>query len=648
MAKIKLIANTESYSIYNGSMLDMLEIIEPNTIDSIITDPPYELNFMNKGWDRTGIAFQPETWRKCYEVLKPGGYLLAFGGSKTFHRIACAIEDAGFEIRDTIMWLYGCLSEDTEILTLNGWERYHKAIEESPVICYNMDKDSFEIHQPERSFIYENKHPAYRIKSDFTDQIVSRNHRCIVERGGRKVFAYAETLERQESVPFLESLHDLPETIPYPHEGTSITKQDLLQRVRLQEYQQKQEGESNPSGAMRGEGVDNLPCMWGYGKTRTTLATVEEVEYVGNMWCVQVPTGAFVARRNGQIFITGNSGFPKSLNIGLAIDKKLGLKSKIIGKGKSGNANTHTRSLNMVKNPFGGEYEIKQAQNQWQGWGTALKPAYEPIIVARKPFKGTVADNVIKYGVGGINIDGCRIPLENGETIATNVGFLDNLQSDGWGTKKCITEKTSQGRFPANVIHDGSDEVESLFPHTKSGKMTSEHQRHTDGSPNGIYGKFNKEHPLSETYGDSGSASRFFYCAKANKKDRDEGLEIAASTINDGRKKSIDNPYQRGETLRKNIHPTVKPCELMQYLVRLVTPKGGIILDPFMGSGSTGKACMFENRERQADYKFIGIDLEEEYCNIARDRIDYALNKYKYDYQQELEKAKEKGQLSLF
>jgi hypothetical protein len=444
-----------AYEVHQGDCLEVLKQYPDNYFDSVVTDPPYELGFMGKKWDSTGIAYNVELWKECLRVLKPGGHLLAFGGTRTYHRMACAIEDAGFEIRDCIQWLYGCLSEDTEILTLNGWERYHKAIKESPVICYNIDKDTFELHKPERIFIYENEYPAYRIKSDFTDQIVSRNHRCIVERDGRKVFAYAETLERQESVPFLESLHDLPETIPYLHEGTSVTKQDLLERVRLQEYQQKQEGESNPSGAMRGEGVDNLPCMWeerlgvpkdvkegrnthlqqtvqrgfegggmeetcpqregeldegvgakvsraydggeqpslegrgdvlqkegqlygsevctmprtvptdgeerwlcygtsadrgatlgenveadrsstsyrsqsdqqrscesyvvseqqcsqevrSYGKTRTTLATVEEVEYVGNMWCVQVPTGAFVARRNGQIFITGNSGF---------------------------------------------------------------------------------------------------------------------------------------------------------------------------------------------------------------------------------------------------------------------------------------------------------------------------------------------------
>lgn len=363
---MKLFCDSEKYKIYNGSMLDMLEVIEQNSIDNIVCDPPYELGFMGKKWDSFGIAFQPKTWEKCLKVLKPGGYLLAFGGSRTFHRIAVAIEDAGFEIRDTIMWLYG-------------------------------------------------------------------------------------------------------------------------------------------------------------------------------------------------------SGFPKSLDISKAIDKKLGARRKVVG-------------------------------SKWQGWGTALKPAYEPIIVARKPFKTTVAENIMKYGVGGINIDECRIPTDafkekQNKTIEVNANNL--------------------GRFPANVIHDGSEEV---------------------------------------TY-NTQEMSRYFYTAKVSKKDRDEGLDMfEEKMVTDGcirSNKETARKFGANSALRKNIHPTVKPTELMQYLVRLVSPKGATILDPFMGSGSTGKACMFENRERNANYKFIGIDLEKEYCEIAKARIDYALNKYKYDYQQELKNAEEQGQISF-
>jgi site-specific DNA-methyltransferase (adenine-specific) len=235
------------------------------------------------------------------------------------------------------------------------------------------------------------------------------------------------------------------------------------------------------------------------------------------MWCVKVATGAFVARRHGKIFITGNSGFPKSMDVSKAIDKKHGA----------------------------------DAAAQWQGWGTCLKPAWEPIIVARKQLDGTVAHNVMTYGTGGINIDGCRVPTN--EYIITN-GVSKEVQDrqgiyGSYGEKKTgQTNGQKLGRFPANLVHDGSQEVLELFPN------------------------------------DSG---RFFYCAKASKKDRGEG----------------------------NDHPTVKPNALMRWLVRLVCPQGGIVLDPFMGSGSTGVACI------QEGMRFVGIDMDEHYCDIARKRI---------------------------
>ena len=422
---MKLFCDSEKYKIYNGSMLDMLEVIEQNSIDSIVCDPPYELGFMGKKWDSSGIAFQPKTWEKCLKVLKPGGYLLTFGGSRTFHRIAVAIEDAGFEIRDTIMWLYG-----------SGFPK-----------SYNIAK---------------------------------------------AISAYERT------------------------------------------------GGSSPKNLRKDRQGDDYK-----------------------------PTGQ------------------KDYRKGRAFSSEI----------KNDNKKT----------------ELTDNAKQWQGWGTALKPAYEPIIVARKPFKTSIIENIMKYGVGGINIDECRVEYgnETDNRIGTDAkaggskeslfGFFSNVKD------KNIQMYKLNGRFPANVIHDGSEEA-------------------TDNMQD---------------------ASRYFYTAKASKKDREEGLEIAASTINDGRKKSIDNPYQRGETPRKNIHPTVKPTELLQYLVRLVSPKGATILDPFMGSGSTGKAAMFENRERNANYKFIGIDLEKEYCEIAQARIDYALNKYEYDYQQELKKAEERGQIAF-
>lgn len=431
---MKLFCDSKNYKIYNGSMLDMLEVIEENSIDSIVCDPPYEIGFMGRSWDKTGIAFQSNTWQKCFEVLKDGGYLLAFGGSRTFHRIAVAIEDAGFELRDTIMWLYG-----------SGFPK------------------------------------SMNIAKGIEGKIL---------RGSANTTEFHKLKGEEINTKI------------------GFSKQQYEQGARPEDYTERH------------------------------------------------------------------------------------------------------KSLTNI------QYETDLAK-QWQGWGSQLKPAYEPIIVARKPFKTSLVENVMINGVGGINIDECRVGneiIKGGTMPKFDDGKLGVCNYKTIGASR-IEREDNIGRFPANVIHDGSEEVESGFP---------------DTSNNG------------------GSASRYFYTAKASKKDRDEGLDIVElQKVNDGRKTEIDNPFQRGETLRKNIHPTVKPVELMQYLVRLVSPKGATILDPFMGSGSTGKAVMFENRERDANYKFIGIDLEKEYCEIAKARIDYALNKYEYDYLQELKQAEEKGQLVL-
>lgn len=463
---MKLYSSNEEYKLYNGNMLDMLEVIEKESIDSIVTDPPYGLTsitkrfgkensaecqygkdgsfqrlskgFMGKEWDGSGIEYNVDAWKKCYEVLKPGGYLLAFGGSRTYHRIACAIEDAGFEIRDTIMWLYG-------------------------------------------------------------------------------------------------------------------------------------------------------------------------------------------------------SGFPKSMNIGLALDKKNGIDNRTGEVRTNGNKGGGVNTFDDDNYVWKDEFEVREATNEWNGWGTALKPSFEPIIVARKPFKGSCIDNVIKYGVGGINIDECRVPF-NGDKWNTQKSGTSSraFQSEEKTTAGGICEANDNGRFPANTIltYDETDfeEVCGGFPNTKSTKTNS---KLLDIRGNN-YNNANKTLDISYERGfnDSGSASRYFYCAKASKKDRDEGLEeFDDSKVNDGRETPIDNAFQRGETTRKNIHPTVKPTELMQYLVRLVTPNGGTILDPFNGSGSTGKSVMYENKERNKNYKYIGIELTEEYLPIAKARIEYVCNKIEKDNQ---------------
>lgn len=423
---MNLFVDNKDYLIYNDDMTNLESDIASNSVDAIVTDPPYELSFMGKSWDSAGVSFQKSTWIHCYNVLKPGGYLLAFGGSRTFHRIACAIEDAGFEIRDTIMWIYG-------------------------------------------------------------------------------------------------------------------------------------------------------------------------------------------------------SGMPKSMNLGLAIDKHNGVESKVIGtvnapdfqdsgKQVKESIGIDKRSFGQAENVKRKFVEIKEAQNAWNGWGSTLKPAYEPIVVARKPFRGSLVENVLEYGVGGINIDDCRVPFENTKNAATNPLYRKHggySTTTGYKKYDSVTnfdtshnEVSDRGRFPANVIlsYDETDydEVCEGFPSRTSpnGSILNDYYQSTGDS--NIYSKYGDVVPHFESYGDSGSASRYFYCAKASKRDRNDGL-----------------------IGKKNIHVAVKPTSLMQYLVRLVAPKGATVLDPFMGSGSTGKAVMYENLDRNAGYKFIGIELDAEYCEIANERISY-------------------------
>lgn len=256
---------------------------------------------------------------------------------------------------------------------------------------------------------------------------------------------------------------------------------------------------------------------------------------------------------------------------------------------------------------------VTDEAKQWNGWGTALKPAHEPICVARKPLDGTVANNVMKWGTGAINVDGCRVE-HNEDLSVTRVPKEMDTSKQGWGFK--AVSRDNAGRWPANLIHDGSEEVLARFPQSTAG---------TETQPRGKGGIWS---PSTGTlagpqYGDSGSAARFFYCPKASKKDRDDGCEGMEERRESDRDKDDgvggDNPRNRTNEARRNFHPTVKPTDLMRYLCRLVTPPGGTVLDPFMGSGSTGRGAVFEG------FAFTGIELSDEYAVIARARIDAAL-----------------------
>ena len=443
--KIKLQQQGGLMNLINNDCILAMKEMPDNLVDSIVTDPPYELGFMGKSWDSTGIANSVEMWSEALRVLKPGGHLIAFSGSRTYHRMAVAIEDAGFEIRDQIMWVYG-------------------------------------------------------------------------------------------------------------------------------------------------------------------------------------------------------SGFPKSHNIAKQLDKLAGVKGKIIGE-KTGKGYSSQQEKNLEhgfreykaglphEHADLNEYALASDEaKQWQGWGTALKPAHEPMVLARKPVIGTVANNVLIYGVGGLNIDASRVKTEdNLNGGAYSKGEYDtNGKVLELGLKRQEGQyEQPQGRFPANFIHDGSDEVLELFPESKGGAYPAKRGQ----AINTAFASGQETEGGFRAMGDSGSAARFFYCAKASNRDRNEGLDgfeaiqtlggggLTAEMKEDGSYEtaSAGGKYGSIKAKAQNHHPTVKPTSLMQYLVRLVTPPHGIVLDPFMGSGSTGKACAYEG------FDFIGIDQSKEYVEIAKARIDFAL-----------------------
>tara|TARA_R110002167_G_scaffold328594_1_gene534915 strand:+ start:150 stop:1295 length:1146 start_codon:yes stop_codon:yes gene_type:complete len=311
------------------------------------------------------------------------------------------------------------------------------------------------------------------------------------------------------------------------------------------------------------------------------------------------------------------SGFPKSHNIGKAVDKLEGNKREVIGTenidiGMQGGSMHSGRSTKIVQR------DKTKGNSEWEGWGTALKPAHEPIVMARKPFKGTVAENVLTHGTGGINIDECRVGTEL-------------IKTHGKGTMKGNTPivpqnpdyegKTHTGRFPANIIHDGSEEVLEIFPETNPSKR---HYRTSPKNKNVCYGVYNENNTI-RGHNDEGTAARFFYCAKASKAERNMGLDdfkeefkAAADFRPNHKEKALEgesgNPFGRWGKIKNN-HPTVKPIKLMEYLVRLVTPKEGIVLEPFAGSGTTLIAC------KQQGFNYIGIEREQEYCDIAEARL---------------------------
>ena len=661
-----------TYQILLGNNLDILPTLPDNSVDSIVTDPPYELGFMGKKWDSSGIAYSVELWQQCLRVLKPGGHLLSFGGTRTWHRVAVAIEDAGFEIRDSIAWLYG--------------SGFPKSLDVSKAI----DKNNGKITRLSDFTIWM-RTTGLTVRQ-VTDALREAN--LISENGTMASHYFATSESSQPAIPTAA----------------------MWQVIR-------------PMIAEVPNWVDEM------------VARIEaEREVIG-----QKTAGMGSGKTFGMLQSEGHN---------LAAEKEIDITAP----------------------------STPEAQ-QWQGWGTALKPAFEPIVVARKPIEGTVANNVLKWGTGGLNIDGSRIGTEamGGYEVKSSMG---RRTSDG-GQHNDFVANASQGRWPANIILD---------PYTaevldeQSGTSKSPTGQITQGGKAGggfdIGSSDGTRNTKFQGHGDTGGASRFFkvavsekpdtmnlcknttannvanylitiratigntaltsagtelekrlaqavkdagiqcdscgisiaqslvelktlalsestplqdfmhtyksstliqnlaliveqwvntdtiptttslsklfgsvppaiaehirpeslkldsdqvrflYQAKASKRDRNEGLdelEEKTGSYMTGRKEgsaglvmtkadgtTFENPYAGKSGAAKNFHPTVKPTTLMEYLIKLVTPPGGVVLDPFTGSGSTGKAAILKG------FDFIGIEMTEEYLPIIEGRLKHA------------------------
>jgi DNA modification methylase len=391
---------TSPFTLHHGDCLEVLRSMPDASVHAVVTDPPYGLSFMGRKWDYDVPSV--DIWRECLRVLKPGGHLLAFAGTRTQHRMAVRIEDAGFEIRDMIAWVYG--------------SGFPKSLDVSKAI----------------------------------DKAAGAEREVV---GSRKLTGTARIIGGQ-------------------------------------------------GGATAGRSAD----AYDEGETRDTLA-------------ITAPA-------------------------------------------------------------------TPEAQ-QWSGWGTALKPALEPITMARKPLQGTVAANVLQHGCGGLNVDGCRVDASGADLSCVHNTSLGSASGGIYGKAGAFVSKGSPlGRWPANLIHDGSDEVVGLFPLSNSNATPRNRSPKADRTQ---WRNGGAEYSDTTEYGDTGSAARFFYTAKAAKTER------------------------QGVT-----HPTVKPLGLMRYLVRLVTPPGGIVLDPFMGSGTTIKGAISEG------FQAVGIEREAEYFAMAEQRLNGA------------------------
>jgi DNA modification methylase len=884
--------------LLNEDCLVTMKRLPDNCIDAVVTDPPYGISFMNKKWDYDIPSV--DIWKEALRILKPGAHMLVACGTRTQHRMTTNIEDAGFEVRDIIVWAYGCLSEDTEVLTHNGWKDYKNLNTEDNILQWNKFNNILSWSKPKGVFEYEVNDDMVLLENRHTSQLLTQNHSVVAKirkhnRNPKPI--HFDTIKAGE----IKSKYqiDLPlagnliegKDVKYPYlvgwwltdawkhgDGKAVmfsqSKKQTLNKLRdfldnigakYSEYIKTRINENHQDehtfyvtediaeyllnnwqdrelnwdmllwnqksrydlleGLLDGDGSRSKTrgysevfwskkshrldivqalclslnirshidyqkgCVYLNRNHNTTQIQYKHKKpiqpYTGIVWCLQTETGAFAVRRNGRAFITGNSGFPKSLNISKAIDKELGCEREVVATHNKGAANKpNGNSFDDDNYVWSRTVDITSPSSdlakQYDGYGTALKPAWEAfslftkpiddltilkdiiscllkslaLIVAkssqlnlrepnegvniaqwiaekninipedllevtdmlqlelvttsnlnivlswltiladlwrvesististatgltteltilksmewenilgniilpknnqtetltanvcdvvslfnvlelllrntpsltaqenaslvlkdlkpsvelftlfRKPLsESTIAKNVMKHGTGGINVDGCRVGSEITQTCIKDLSEAHGNQFGKPGIKyPTIGFKDNlPGRFPANLIHDGSQEILDLFPNTGSGNNKQPYSYKGREYNNKDTSMFNGDKPEAPSnYNDYSSASRFFYCAKASKSERNANVEGT------------------------NNHPTVKPISLMRYLCRLITPPDGIVYDPFTGSGSTLVAAI------QEGFHYLGSELDEKYCEIARHRINHAKNK---------------------
>lgn len=642
-------------TLHHGDCLDVLRSMHDNSVDSIVTDPPYGLSFMGKRWDYDVPSV--EIWAECLRVLKPGGHLLAFAGTRTQHRMAVRIEDAGFEIRDMIAWVYGS-GFPKSLNVANAVEEKRKPdtrlelLPDEAKFCEWMREQSGLDVETVRRVTGSARFMTGEV------EIVNTATKKKPRMGRRAMVPTAEAWKRLREHMALqppEWVDALVKEPPKPADetpgeawtpgkgngtaggnewqGWGTALKPALETVTFasKPYTDEQERDIIQSNLIRLEARLWLLSFASAAEKNSTSNpseygaacaiaqwSADEITNTRAALCGQMDTSRFESATTTSLSIVsswrrtlaaswndGNTSIIetkssttidwRTLKFSLSqITPASIIKACSLPGGFSVNATTaenhFNASLSLLQNILtlsATEPAISQEAESYLGAG--VTPNLDPCIMARKPLIGTVAANVLAHGTGALNIDGCRV---GGDA----------------------------GRWPANFCHDGSDDVLAGFP-AKAGAAAPVKGSEASNPAKNTYGEYGRV--AGAFHGDTGSAARFFYCAKANKRDRDEGLDGFVKTsggfvsnTSGQHMTRRDDGYQVAP--RANNHPTVKPTDLMAYLCRLVTPPGGTVLDPFMGSGSTGKAAMREG------FRFIGIEREAEYLAIAQARIKHA------------------------